>query len=71
MRETVFREVLDGFTIERVARYSEYTMPSKHLHMEYEIFYLLNAEGYYFIEKETCHIKKGSLVLGGRLRICR
>ena len=66
MRETVFREVLEGVTIERVARNSEYTMPSKHLHMEYEIYYLLNGEGYYFIEKETYHIKKGSLVLIGQ-----
>lgn len=63
MRQTVFEESLDGITIDRVIRDYEYTMPSKHLHEEYEIYYLFEGERFYFIGQKTYHCKKGSLVL--------
>ena len=62
MRQTLFEESLDGITIDRVIRDYEYTMPTKHLHDEYEIYYLVEGERFYFIDNHTYHIKKGSLV---------
>ncbi len=66
MRQTVFEESLNGITIDRVIRDYSYTMPTKHLHDEYEIYYLLEGERYYFISQHTYHIKKGSLVFVNR-----
>lgn len=69
MRQTVFEETLDGITIDRVIRDYEYTMPTKHLHDEYEIYYLVEGERFYFIGQHTYHIKKGSLVFINRNEI--
>lgn len=63
MRAVIFEESLEGMTIERVVRDYEFTMPTKHFHNEFELYYLLAGERYYFIEKETYFVKKGSLVL--------
>lgn len=63
MKHTGFQEMTNGLMINRVTRNYEYTMPMKHFHNEYEIYYLLEGERYYFIEKETYYVKKGSLVL--------
>lgn len=62
MRRTVFEEKMDGICIDRIIRDYEYTMPSKHIHDEYEIYYLLEGERYYFIENKTYHINEGSIV---------
>ncbi len=62
MRQTVFEETSDGITIDRVIRDYKYTMPTKHLHDEYEIYYLMEGERFYFIGQRTYHIRKGSLV---------
>ena len=69
MRQTVFEESLDGITIDRIIRDYEYTMPTKHIHDEYEIYYLLEGERFYFIGQHTYHIKKGSLVFINRNEI--
>lgn len=69
MRQTVFEESLDGITIDRVIRDYEYTMPTKHFHDEYEIYYLIEGERYYFIGQHTYLIKKGSLVFINRNEI--
>lgn len=69
MRQTLFEETLDGITIDRVIRDYEYTMPTKHLHDEYEIYYLVEGERFYFIGQHTYHIKKGSLVFINRNEI--
>ena len=54
----------DKFTIEHVIRpETPFNMPSKHYHDDYEIYYLLNGERYYFIENRTYHVKKGDIVL--------
>lgn len=62
MRRTVFEEKMDGICIDRIIRDYEYTMPSKHIHEEYEIYYLLEGERYYFIENKTYHINEGNIV---------
>lgn len=62
MRRIVFEETMDGICIDRIIRDYEYNMPSKHVHDEYEIYYLLEGERYYFIENRTYLVKKGSLV---------
>lgn len=62
MKRIAFEEMAAGLVIDRVIRDYEFTMPTKHFHNEYEIYYLLEGERYYFIEKETYYVKKGSLV---------
>ncbi|KLU72252.1 MAG: hypothetical protein RHS_1879 [Robinsoniella sp. RHS] len=69
MRKVLYSESIDGIMIDRVVRDYEFTMPSKHTHDEYEIYYLVAGERYYFIEKQTYHIKKGSLVFINRNQI--
>lgn len=62
MRRVVFEETMDGICIDRIIRDYEYTMPSKHVHDEYEIYYLLEGERYYFIGNQTYLVKEGSIV---------
>ncbi|MFP4017245.1 MAG: helix-turn-helix domain-containing protein [Halanaerobiales bacterium] len=51
-------------TIEHVSREGgSHTMPAKHYHEGYEIYYLLEGERYYFIEDRTYRVRKGNLVL--------
>lgn len=69
MTNIIFEESLDGISIDRIMRDYEYTMSTKHVHNEHEIYYLLEGERYYFIEKQTYHIKKGSLVFIDRGQI--
>lgn len=44
-------------------------MPCKHLHNEYEIYYLLEGQRYYFIDRRTYHVTGGSLVFIDRNQI--
>jgi AraC-like DNA-binding protein len=69
MRRILFEEMTAGLVIDRITRDYEYTMPTKHFHNEFEIYYLLEGERYYFIEKETYYVKKGSLVFVDRNQI--
>lgn len=69
MKQIVFEESCNGITIDRVIRDHEYSMPTKHYHEEYEIYYLLEGERYYFIEQQTYYVKKGSLVFVNRNKI--
>ncbi|WMJ86520.1 AraC family transcriptional regulator [Anaerocolumna sp. MB42-C2] len=62
MERIVFKEIMDGICIDRIIRDYEYTMPTKHVHDEYEIYYLLEGERYYFIENQTYLVKEGSIV---------
>lgn len=62
MRRIVFEETMDGICIDRIIRDYEYNMPTKHVHDEYEIYYLLEGERYYFIENQTYLVKEGSIV---------
>lgn len=62
MRKIVFEASSNGITVDRIIRDYEYKMPTKHLHDEFEIYYLLEGERYYFIEHKSYHVKKGNLV---------
>lgn len=62
MRKKVFDETMDGIRIDRIIRDYEFTMSSKHVHDDYEIYYLLEGDRYYFIENKTYLISEGSLV---------
>lgn len=68
-KENTCKQTLPGISISRVARDYEFTMPSRHMHDEYEIYYLIDGERYYFIENQIYHVTKGSLVLIGRNQI--
>lgn len=62
-QEVVCEAQMEGITIDRIRRESGFAMPVKHLHNEYEIYYLLEGERYYFIDQQTYHVKQGDLVL--------
>jgi len=62
MNRVLFEETMEGISIERVTRDYNFEMPTKHIHDEYEIYYLLEGECYYFIENQTYLIKEGSIV---------
>lgn len=62
MKQTIFKERIPGLMIEHIIRDDEFNMDVRHMHSEYEIYYLLEGERYYFIESETIHIKPGTLL---------
>jgi AraC-like DNA-binding protein len=62
MRQIIYEESMTGITISRLIRNYEYSMPSKHIHDEYEIYYLISGERSYFIKDRIYHIEAGSLV---------
>ena len=66
MNHVVYYEKTEGFSIERLVRDEEYSMYLKHMHPEYELFYLMGGERYYFIENESYYITPGTLVLINR-----
>ena len=63
MQNTVFYAIDNGMMIEVISRDYEFDMPYKHFHNEYQIYYLLSGERYYFIDNQTYYVKKGSIVL--------
>lgn len=63
MEEIIYGWKDTGITMDRIRRESGFCMPVKHLHYEYEIYYLTEGERYYFIDNQTYHVKKGGLVL--------
>lgn len=69
MRNVVYGESAVGLYIDRVIRDYEFDMPYRHTHEEYEIYYLVEGERYYFIENQIYHVKKGSLVFIDRNQI--
>lgn len=62
MRRVIYEEAMDGISISRIIRNYEYSMPNKHTHAEYEIYYLVSGERTYFIENRVYHVTAGSLV---------
>lgn len=58
MEQTVFSEKMAGLTIDEVIRDYEFTMQTKHFHDSFELYFLLEGERYYFIDRETYHVKK-------------
>ncbi|MFT4107451.1 MAG: AraC family transcriptional regulator [Lacrimispora sp.] len=69
MEKTLFSESMEGIVIDRVVRDQEYSMAIKHFHDTYELYFLLEGERYYFIEKETYHVKTGDVVLINRQQV--
>ena len=69
MRNIVYKESDVGLTIDRIVRNYDFDMPHKHVHEEYEIYYLVDGERYYFIENQIYHVKKGTLVFIDRNQI--
>lgn len=66
----IFYKVLDDWlTLEQVKRGNKFIMPVKHLHDEYEIYYLMEGNRYYFINQQTYEVKKGSLVFVDRNQV--
>lgn len=60
---------INGITFERIIRDTEFNMTTKHVHDEYEIYYLCEGSRYYFIENQTYLVEPGSLVLINRQQI--
>ncbi|MCX7708448.1 MAG: AraC family transcriptional regulator [Clostridia bacterium] len=52
----------DGFSISSSKVTGFFSMPEKHVHEKYEIYYLVSGERYYFIKDRFFKIKKGHLV---------
>lgn len=69
MRNIVYKESDVGLTIDRIVRNYDFDMPHKHVHEEYEIYYLVDGERYYLIENQIYHVKKGTLVFIDRNQI--
>ncbi|MHB8130663.1 MAG: AraC family transcriptional regulator [Mobilitalea sp.] len=69
MDTVLISDAVGGIMLERIERDASFNMVSKHFHNEYEIYYLVSGERYYFIEKQTYYVKKGSLVFIDRNQI--
>lgn len=52
----------EGFCISSSKVSGFFSMPEKHIHEKYEIYYLVSGERYYFIKDRFFKIKKGHLV---------
>lgn len=62
MENTLFIDTVDDIMVERIERDYDFNMITKHFHKEYELYYLLEGERYYFIDRQTYRVRKGSIV---------
>jgi AraC-like DNA-binding protein len=69
MKELLTEISMQGLTISKAVRDYNFSMDNKHFHDCYELYYLIEGERYYFIDKEIFHVKAGSLVLINREQI--
>ena len=69
MDRTIFSEKIAWLTVDEVVRDHEFSMQVKHFHDSFEVYFLLEGERYYFIDRETYHVKKGMVVLVNRQQI--
>ena len=69
MERILFEESMEGVVIDEVVREDGFSMTMKHFHDTYELYFLLNGERYYFIEKETYYVKTGDVVLVNRQQV--
>lgn len=69
MKELLTEISMPGLTISKAVRDYNFSMDNKHFHDCYELYYLMEGERYYFIDKEIFHVKAGSLVLINREQI--
>lgn len=63
MEQIVFRGGIEGLDVEQVIRDHDYSMITRHFHDTYELYYLLEGQRYYFIDKQTYLVKAGDVVL--------
>ncbi|WP_276950764.1 AraC family transcriptional regulator [Acetatifactor muris] len=64
MEQVIFRQRVEGLIeAEQVIRENEFSMANRHFHDTYELYYLLEGERYYFIDKETYLVGAGDVVL--------
>ncbi len=63
MEQIVFQGRIDGLEIEQVIRDYEYSMASRHFHDTYELYYLIEGQRYYFIDRQTYLVKAGEVAL--------
>ncbi len=64
MERTIFRQELEGLVmVEQVVREEDYSMKSRHFHDTYELYFLEEEKGYYFIDRETYLVRAGDVVL--------
>lgn len=63
MKQIVYEERTKNFRISHIVQKNAYDMSRRHIHMEYELYYLIQGERYYFIDSKTYHVTPGSLVL--------
>lgn len=69
MEKNIFFERMPGLEIDQMVRDHEFSMQSRHFHDTYEIYFLLEGQRYYFIDKETYWVKQGMVVLVNRWQI--
>jgi len=69
MEKKVFLERTGGLMVEQVVRDHEYSMYSRHFHESYELYFLLQGERYYFIDRETYLVRAGMAVIVSRNQI--
>jgi len=63
VEQTIFKGRMEGLEIDQVIRDYEYSMVTRHFHDTYELYYLVEGQRYYFIDKQTYLVKAGDVVL--------
>ncbi len=63
MKQIVYENKTTNFRISHIVQKTAYAMSKRHIHKEYEMYYLIQGERYYFIDSKIYHITPGSLVL--------
>lgn len=63
MEQVVFQGKTDEVEFSQVIRDYEYSMVDRHFHDTYELYYLLEGQRYYFIDRQTYLVKAGDVVM--------
>lgn len=63
MEKVVFQGRTDSLEFSQVVRDYEYSMVARHFHDTYELYYLLEGQRYYFIDRQTYLVKTGDVVM--------
>lgn len=69
VEQVLYEYKIEGMSLDRLTRDFEYSMSSRHFHDSYELYFLLEGERYYFIDRETYLVQKGMAVLIKRNQI--
>ena len=63
MEQMIYRERIPGIAIDRILREPGFTMPSKHLHDDYEIYYLEAGERFHMVEDQLYKMEAGEFMI--------